>query len=114
MVTNFARSRWLSAIGSLNSISSGERTEAMAPACRRRSGRHDSRRKTAINRSSGCVRLGAQFRRFRAKLDTRVAVKAMAAKLARLIYRMMRYGMKYVDQGARFYEAQHALSRSNN
>jgi hypothetical protein len=37
----------------------------------------------------------------------RVAVKAMAAKLARLVYRMMRYGMKYVDQGARFYEAQH-------
>jgi hypothetical protein len=31
----------------------------------------------------------------------------MAAKLARLVYRMMRYGMKYVDQGARFYEAQH-------
>jgi len=51
--------------------------------------------------------LGAQFRRFRTKLDARVAVKAMAAKLARLVYRMMRYGMKYVDQGARFYEAQH-------
>jgi hypothetical protein len=31
----------------------------------------------------------------------------MAAKLARLVYRMLRYGMKYVDQGARFYEAQH-------
>jgi len=51
--------------------------------------------------------LGAQFRRFRAKLDARVAVKAMAAKLARLVYRMMRYGMKYVDQGAKFYETQH-------
>jgi len=24
----------------------------------------------------------------------------MAAKLARLVYRMLRYGMKYVDQGA--------------
>src|SRR6266481_4504136 len=51
--------------------------------------------------------VGAQFRRFRAKLDARVAVKAMAAKLARLVYRMMRYGMKYVDQGAKFYETQH-------
>jgi len=51
--------------------------------------------------------LGAQFRRFRAKLDARVAVKATAAKLARLVYRMMRYGMKYVDQGAKFYETQH-------
>jgi transposase len=31
----------------------------------------------------------------------------MAAKLARLLYRMLRYGMKYVDQGAELYEAQH-------
>jgi transposase len=31
----------------------------------------------------------------------------MAAKLARLVYQMLRYGMKYVDQGAKFYEAQH-------
>jgi hypothetical protein len=29
------------------------------------------------------------------------------AKLARLVYRMLRYGMKYVDQGAALYEAQH-------
>jgi len=50
--------------------------------------------------------LGAQFRRFRARLDTPVAIKAMAAKLARLIYRMIRYGTKYVDRGALFYEAQ--------
>jgi hypothetical protein len=36
-----------------------------------------------------------------------VATKAMAAKLARLLYRMLRFGMKYVDQGAEFYEVQH-------
>jgi len=51
--------------------------------------------------------LGAQFRRFRTKLGAPVAIKAMAAKLARLVYRMLRYGMKYVDQGAKIYEAQH-------
>ena len=50
--------------------------------------------------------LGAQFRRFRARLDTPVAIKAMAAKLARLVYRMLRYGTKYVDRGAQFYEVQ--------
>jgi transposase len=50
--------------------------------------------------------LGAQFRRFRARLDTPVAIKAMAAKLARLIYRLLRYGTKYVDRGAQFYEVQ--------
>jgi transposase len=31
----------------------------------------------------------------------------MAAKLARLVYRMMRYGMKYADKGAAFYELQY-------
>jgi hypothetical protein len=36
-----------------------------------------------------------------------VAAKAMAAKLARLLYRMLRYGMKYVDRGAELYESQH-------
>src|SRR5437667_1148397 len=51
--------------------------------------------------------LGAQFRRLRSKLDAPIAIKAMAAKLARLVYRMLRYGMKYVDQGAVVYELQH-------
>lgn len=32
------------------------------------------------------------------------------AKLARLVYRMLRYGMKHVDQGAAFYQAQHRHS----
>ena len=51
--------------------------------------------------------LGAQFRRFRARLGPPVATKAMAAKLARLIYRMLRYGMTFIDQGAKLYEAQY-------
>ena len=55
--------------------------------------------------------LGAQFRRLRTRLGAPIAIKAMAAKLARLLYRMLRYGMKYVDQGAVFYEAQHRRSQ---
>ena len=51
--------------------------------------------------------LGAQFRRLKRRLDAPVAIKAMAAKLARLIYRMLRYGMQFVDQGAEVYEAAH-------
>jgi len=51
--------------------------------------------------------LGAQFRRLRTRLGAPIAIKAMAAKLARLVYRMLRYGMKYVDKGAVFYELQH-------
>jgi hypothetical protein len=42
-----------------------------------------------------------------------IAIKAMAAKLARLVYRMLRCGMKYVDQGAAFYEAQHRKLQIN-
>jgi transposase len=51
--------------------------------------------------------LGAQFRRLRTKLGAPIAIKAMAAKLARLVYRMLRYGMQFVDRGADLYEAQH-------
>ena len=53
--------------------------------------------------------LGAQFRRLRTKLGAPNAIKAMAAKLARLVYRMLRYGMKYLDRGASFYQLQHRI-----
>jgi transposase len=58
--------------------------------------------------------LGAQFRRLRTRLGAPVAIKAMAAKLARLVYRMLRYGMKFVDRGAEFYEAQHRKLQINH
>jgi transposase len=58
--------------------------------------------------------LGAQFRRLRTKLGAPVATKAMAAKLARLVYRMLRYGMNYVDQGMEFYETQHRKLQINS
>jgi len=58
--------------------------------------------------------LGAQFRRLRSRLGARVAIKAMAAKLARLVYRMLRYGMKFLDRGAEFYEAQHRKLQINH
>jgi transposase len=57
--------------------------------------------------------LGAQFRRLRTKLGAPVAIKAMAAKLARLVYRMLRYGMQYVDKGFEFYEALHRKLQIN-
>jgi transposase len=57
--------------------------------------------------------LGAQFRRLRTKLGAPVAIKAMAAKLARLVYRMLRYGMQYTDKGMEFYDAQHRKLQIN-
>jgi transposase len=57
--------------------------------------------------------LGAQFRRLRTKLGAPIAIKAMAAMLARLVYRMLRYGMTFIDRGAEFYDAQHRKLQIN-
>ena len=48
--------------------------------------------------------LGAQYRRLRTKLGAPKAITAMAHRLARLVYRMLKYGQEYVDKGAEYYE----------
>jgi hypothetical protein len=48
--------------------------------------------------------LGAQYRRLRSKLGAPKAITAMAHRLARLVYRMLKYGQQYVDKGAQYYE----------
>jgi transposase len=48
--------------------------------------------------------LGAQYRRLRSKLGAPKAITAMAHRLARLVYRMLKYGQQYVDKGAAYYE----------
>jgi transposase len=51
--------------------------------------------------------LGAKFRRLRARLGAPKAITAMAHMLARLVYRMLKYGEKYVDKGMNYYEEKH-------
>lgn len=51
--------------------------------------------------------LGAQYRRLRTRLGALKAIKAMAAKLARIVYRLLRLGQPYVDKGSQFYEQNH-------
>jgi transposase len=51
--------------------------------------------------------LGAQYRRLRGKLGAPKAITAMAHKLARLVYRMLRWGHDYVDKGMQYYEERH-------
>ena len=48
--------------------------------------------------------LGAQYRRLRTKLGAPKAITAMAHRLARLVYRMLKYGQQYIDKGAEYYE----------
>jgi transposase len=48
--------------------------------------------------------LGAKYRRLRARLGAPKAVTAMANALARLVYRMLKFGQEYVDRGAEYYQ----------
>ena len=51
--------------------------------------------------------LGANFRRLRSRLGAPKAVTAMAHKLARLVYRMLKFGADYIDKGMEAYESRY-------
>jgi len=55
--------------------------------------------------------LGAKYRRLRARLGAPKAIVAMAHHLARLVYRMLRYGQNYVEKGIHQYELKFRLQR---
>lgn len=55
--------------------------------------------------------LGAQYRRLGTKLGAAKAITAMAHRLARLVYRMLKYGQRYVDKGAEYYEQRYRLQQ---
>jgi transposase len=68
-----------------------------------------SRLATALRIAASTLResdsyLGAQFRRLKARLGAPKAITAMAAKQARLVYRMLKFGQEYVDKGTVHYE----------
>jgi transposase len=48
--------------------------------------------------------LGAQYRRFRGRMEGPKAVKTMARRLACLVYRLLTKGQEYVDRGAAYFE----------
>jgi transposase len=52
--------------------------------------------------------LGARFRHLRSRLGPGKAIKAMAAQLARLIYRMLTQGRAWVDRGQQAHETKRA------
>ncbi|MGH9724986.1 MAG: IS110 family transposase [Candidatus Acidiferrales bacterium] len=75
-----------------------------------------SRTRRVVNRAADALRLaatslersrsalGAFYRRMKARLGNAEAVTATAHKLARLIYRLIKYGENYVRQGMEDYE----------
>jgi transposase len=72
-----------------------------------------------VNRASTALRLGAwgllrsqsalgaKFRRLRSRLGAPKAITAMAHLLARLIYRILKFGHQYVDQGMDYYQTKY-------
>ena len=52
--------------------------------------------------------LGARFRHLRSRLGPSKAIKAMAAHLARLIYRTLTHGQAWIDRGAQEHETKRA------
>jgi transposase len=61
-------------------------------------------RMAAVTLQRSKTALGASFRRIARHKGAAVAVFATARQLARLIYRMLRYGQDYVDVGEKAYE----------
>jgi transposase len=57
--------------------------------------------------------LGAKYRRLRSKLGAPKAITAMAHQLARLIYRLLRFGTAYHDKGMEHYERQYRQNQLN-
>jgi len=55
--------------------------------------------------------LGAKYRRLKRKLGAPKAIVAMAHHLARLIYRMIKFGQEYIDKGKEAYEAKYREQR---
>jgi transposase len=58
--------------------------------------------------------LGTYYRQIARRIGGDVAVFATARKLATLIYRLLRWGQPYVDQGAQAYEKRYQERRIGN
>jgi transposase len=64
----------------------------------------DALRMAATTLQNSKTALGAFYRRMRARLGAASAITATAHKLARIIYRLLKYGEHYVQQGLEAYE----------
>lgn len=60
--------------------------------------------------NSDCA-FGAFLRRMKARLGSPKAITALAHKLAKLIYIMLKYGREYVEKGVEFYEEMYRKRR---
>jgi len=88
------------------------------PLKKKRRGSASSRLSAALRSAALTLRhsqtaLGAYFRHTALRLGPDVAAFAIARKLATLIYRLLRWGHEYVDDGAEAYERRYQAARIN-
>ena len=68
-------------------------------------------RMAALSLRHSKTALGAYYRKIARRIGGDVAVFATARKLATLIYRLLRWGQQYVDEGAEAYERRYQEAR---
>jgi transposase len=68
-------------------------------------------RMAAVSMRNSKTALGAYYRQVARRIGGDVAVFATARKLAQLIYRLLRWGQPYVDEGAESYEKRYTAQR---
>ena len=68
-------------------------------------------RMAALSLRHSQTALGAYYRKMAQRLGGDIAVFATARKLATLIYRLLRWGQQYVDEGAKAYETRYRQQR---
>lgn len=92
-----------------NKISGGKRLSGKSKPCANRVS--ISLRVAANSLYNSQCAYGAFLRRLKGRLGSPKAITALAHKLAKLIYVMLKYGHEYVERGVEFYEAMYKERR---
>lgn len=92
-----------------NKVSGGKRLSGKSKPCKNRVAISLRVAANTLYRSQ-CA-FGAYLRRMKGRLGSPKAVTALAHKLAKLIYMMLRYGTEYVEKGVAFYEEMYRARR---
>jgi hypothetical protein len=100
----------------LRAIADGERDARNLAKLRTRAATASTRvavalRMAALSLRNSATALGAYYRRIARRIGGDVAVFATARKLATLIYRLLRWGQQYVDEGAEAFETRNQAIR---
>jgi transposase len=92
-----------------NNVSGGKRHGGQSKKCKNRI--KTSLCMAAMSLVNAKCSLGAYYRRMAARVSKSKAIKAVAHKLARLVYQLLKHGNAYVEIGQEKYEKRHEENR---